>query len=47
VRATVIFGTGDVRIENIRDARLFEPTDALACVTRACICDHIGGGGSP
>jgi threonine dehydrogenase-like Zn-dependent dehydrogenase len=38
VRATVMYGAGDVRIENVPDARLVEPTDALVRVTRACIC---------
>jgi threonine dehydrogenase-like Zn-dependent dehydrogenase len=33
-----MFGAGDVRIENVPDARLIEPTDALVTVTRACIC---------
>jgi threonine dehydrogenase-like Zn-dependent dehydrogenase len=38
MRATVMYGAGDVRIENVPDARLIEPTDALVKVTRACIC---------
>src|SRR5438067_11331494 len=38
MRATVMFGAGDVRIENVPDARIVEPTDALVTVTRACIC---------
>src|SRR5215203_4287698 len=38
MRATVMFGTGDVRIENVPDARLIEPTDALITVSRAAIC---------
>ncbi len=38
MRATVMYGAGDVRIENVPDARLVEPTDALVRVTRACIC---------
>jgi threonine dehydrogenase-like Zn-dependent dehydrogenase len=38
MRATVMFAAGDVRIENVPDARLIEPTDALVAVTRACIC---------
>ena len=38
MRATVMFGAGDVRIENVPDARLVEPTDAVVTVTRACIC---------
>jgi threonine dehydrogenase-like Zn-dependent dehydrogenase len=38
MRATVLHGAGDVRIETVPDARLIEPTDALLRVTRACIC---------
>ena len=38
MRATVMHGAGDVRIESVPDARLIEPTDALVRVTRACIC---------
>ena len=38
MRATVMYGAGDVRIENVPDARLVEPTDALVAVTHACIC---------
>lgn len=38
MKATVMYGAGDVRIENVPDARLIEPTDALVVVTRAAIC---------
>lgn len=38
MRATVMYGAGDVRVENVPDALLAEPTDALLRVTRACIC---------
>ena len=38
MRATVMHGAGDVRIETVPDARIVEPTDALLTVTRACIC---------
>jgi threonine dehydrogenase-like Zn-dependent dehydrogenase len=38
MRATVMYGVHDVRVENVPDARLIEPTDALVTVTRACIC---------
>src|SRR2546425_431406 len=38
MRATVLYGAGDVRVENVPDARLIEPTDALVTVRRACIC---------
>jgi hypothetical protein len=36
--ATIMFGAGDVRIENVPDASLENPTDAVVRVTRACIC---------
>src|SRR5437762_3714268 len=38
MRATVMYAAGDVRIENVPDARLIEPNDALVTVTRAAIC---------
>src|SRR3989442_4679964 len=38
MRATVLYGAGDVRVEHVPDARIIEPTDALLAVTRACIC---------
>ena len=38
MRATIMYGAGDVRIENVPDACLIEPTDALVVVTRAGIC---------
>jgi threonine dehydrogenase-like Zn-dependent dehydrogenase len=38
MRATVMYGAGDVRVETVPDARLIEPSDALLRVTRACIC---------
>src|SRR5882757_1628415 len=38
MRATVMYAAHDVRVENVPDARLIEPTDALLTVTRACIC---------
>ena len=38
MKATVMYGAGDVRIENVPDARIIEPTDALVVVTRAAIC---------
>jgi threonine dehydrogenase-like Zn-dependent dehydrogenase len=33
-----MYAAGDVRIENVPDAGVVEPTDALVRVTRACIC---------
>src|SRR5258706_7202395 len=38
MRATVMYGAGDVRVENVPDAKIIEPTDALLVVTRAAIC---------
>lgn len=33
-----MYGAGDVRVENVPDPRILEPTDALVTITRACIC---------
>jgi threonine dehydrogenase-like Zn-dependent dehydrogenase len=33
-----MFGAGDVRIENIPDPGIVEPTDAVITTSRACIC---------
>jgi threonine dehydrogenase-like Zn-dependent dehydrogenase len=38
MRATVMYKAGDVRIENVADAAILNPTDAVIRVTRACIC---------
>src|SRR6187455_2676965 len=38
MKATIMYGAGDVRIENVRDAAIVQPTDALVRITRACIC---------
>ena len=38
MRATVMYGAGEVRVEDVPDARLIEPTDALVRITRAAIC---------
>ncbi len=38
MRATVMFGARDVRIQNVPDAAIVSPTDAVVRVTRACIC---------
>ena len=38
MRATVMYGAGDVRVENVPDPAIVEPTDAVVRVTRACIC---------
>lgn len=38
MKATVMHGAGDVRIENVPDATLIQSTDAVVTVARACIC---------
>ncbi|GAA2706654.1 zinc-dependent alcohol dehydrogenase family protein [Actinoplanes palleronii] len=38
MRATLIYGAGDVRVENVPDPTLREPTDAVVRVLRSCIC---------
>ena len=38
MRATVIYGAGDVRVETVPDPKLGESTDAVVRVVRSCIC---------
>lgn len=38
MRATIMYRAGDVRVQNVPDAKIENPTDALVRVTRACIC---------
>ncbi|WP_410597780.1 zinc-binding dehydrogenase [Amycolatopsis sp. lyj-23] len=38
MRATVIHGAGDVRVETVPDPKLVEPTDVILRVVRSCIC---------
>lgn len=38
MKATLMYGAGDVRVETIPDARLIQTTDAIIRVTRAAIC---------
>ncbi|KAB8140066.1 alcohol dehydrogenase catalytic domain-containing protein [Chloroflexia bacterium SDU3-3] len=38
MRATVMYGAGDVRIAHVADVSITAPTDALVRITRACIC---------
>lgn len=40
MKATVMYGPGDVRVENVPDSTILEPTDALVVVTRAAICGN-------
>jgi len=36
--ATLMYNAGEVRVENIPDATIVEPTDAVITISRACIC---------
>ncbi|MFD8497935.1 zinc-dependent alcohol dehydrogenase family protein [Amycolatopsis sp. NPDC059657] len=38
MRATVIYGAGDVRVEEVPDPKVEAPTDAVVRVVRSCIC---------
>ena len=38
MRAAVMYEAGDVRVENVPDARIVEPADAVIRVTHACVC---------
>ncbi len=38
MRATLLYGAGDVRVEDVPDSVVKLPTDALVRVTAACIC---------
>src|SRR3954464_1021347 len=38
MRATIMYSAGDVRVEDVPDATIADPTDALVRVTNACIC---------
>jgi threonine dehydrogenase-like Zn-dependent dehydrogenase len=38
MRATIMYAAGDVRVEDVPDATIAAPTDAVVRVTRACIC---------
>jgi threonine dehydrogenase-like Zn-dependent dehydrogenase len=38
MRATVMYGAGDVCVETVPDPRLIDATDAVVRVTRSAIC---------
>ena len=38
MRATFLYGAGDVRVEHVPDPAIHEPTDAVVRVVRACVC---------
>lgn len=38
MRATLMYKAGDVRVEEVPDLTIIEPTDAILRVTHACVC---------
>ncbi|HEX7717818.1 MAG TPA: alcohol dehydrogenase catalytic domain-containing protein [Marmoricola sp.] len=38
MRATFMYGAGDVRVETVPDPEIQQPTDAIVRVVRACVC---------
>ena len=38
MRATFMYGAGDVRVETVPDPVITEPTDAIIRIVRACVC---------
>ncbi|MFE3263417.1 zinc-binding dehydrogenase [Streptomyces sp. NPDC059215] len=38
MRAALMYGAGDVRVENVPDSAIKYPTDALVRITASCIC---------
>ncbi|MGH3491933.1 MAG: zinc-dependent alcohol dehydrogenase family protein [Sciscionella sp.] len=38
MRATLIYGAGDIRVEEVPDPAIRQPSDAIVRVTRSCIC---------
>ena len=38
MRATLMYGAGDVRVEDVPDSVIENPTDALVRITASCIC---------
>ncbi|HLV66314.1 MAG TPA: alcohol dehydrogenase catalytic domain-containing protein [Polyangiaceae bacterium] len=38
MRAVVFHGVGDIRVENVQDPKILEPTDAIVRITQSGIC---------
>ncbi|MET9880473.1 alcohol dehydrogenase catalytic domain-containing protein [Actinacidiphila glaucinigra] len=38
MRASLLYGAGDVRVENVPDSVIKHPTDALVRITASCVC---------
>jgi hypothetical protein len=38
MKATVVYGAGDVRVEEVPDPTIQQPTDAIVRVVAGCVC---------
>src|SRR3954470_23243927 len=38
MRGTLMYGPGDVRVEDVPEPSIVEPTDAIIRIVRACVC---------
>jgi threonine dehydrogenase-like Zn-dependent dehydrogenase len=38
MRGTVLYGTGDIRFENVPEPRITKPTDAIVRLAATCVC---------
>ena len=38
MKATLIYGAGDIRVEEVPDPKIENPTDAIVRITHSCIC---------
>src|SRR5581483_2274440 len=38
MRATILYGPGDVRVEEVPEPTILEPTDAIIRLSASCIC---------
>jgi threonine dehydrogenase-like Zn-dependent dehydrogenase len=38
MRATLMYGPGDVRVEDVPEPTIIQPTDAIIRIVRACVC---------
>jgi len=41
MRGTVMYGPGDVRVEDVPEPQIVEPTDAIIRIVRACVCGRV------
>jgi threonine dehydrogenase-like Zn-dependent dehydrogenase len=38
MRGTILYGTGDVRFEDVADPKITKPTDAVIRFAATCVC---------